>query len=113
MSTVLDFEIYRKTTPTYELEIKIDGEVKDITLWTVYFTVKAKMSDADADAKISYDVTSHSDPTNGKTIITLTSTDTDLVGSYYYDIVAKDDSGNVYDMYNGRIRFTEIVTTRA
>ncbi len=106
--------IYSQTTKTYELIVK-DTEydrAKDITGWTIYFTCKENMIDADDNAKIKKDITSHSDPTNGKTLIELTITDTNLIGSYHYDIKYKDDEGNTGILYRGRINFEKPVTTR-
>lgn len=64
-----------------------DGNAIDITGDTVYFTVKKNLADANVDAEIYKEITSHTDPTNGQTTISLTASDTDLdPGQYYYDI---------------------------
>ena len=57
-----------------------DGDAIDITDYTIFFTAKPEVDDdaTDAAAVISKDVTTHSDPTNGKTNITLTDSDTDV-----------------------------------
>jgi hypothetical protein len=106
--------IFSQTTKTYELIIK-DTEynrAKDITGWTVYFTCKENMADIDDNAKIKKDITIHSDPTNGKTLIELTASDTNLIGSYHYDIKYKDDEDNTGILYRGRINFSKPVTIR-
>ncbi len=113
MITNKDLEIYSKTTKIYELIFKNNnGVVENITGWTIYFTVKKNMTDTDVNAKIKKDITTHSDPTNGKTLIELSTTDTDLVGSYNYDVKYKDDDDNVGILFMGRIRFVKPVTTR-
>jgi hypothetical protein len=85
---------------------------KSFQRWTVYFTVKEKMEDADVDAKISKDITSHYDATAGKTLISLTASDTNLKGNYYYDVKYKDDSNNTGILFHGMIKFREPVTVR-
>lgn len=69
----------------------------DLTGATVYFTARATLPTTavadDSDADISVAVTDHSDPTNGKTVIPLSATDTDIdPGKYYYDIQIKNGS---------------------
>jgi len=74
-----------------------DGTAKDITGYTLFFTVKKNSNSdivTDSDAIISKTVTSHSDPTGGITTISLTSTDTTInPGTYFYDIKFKDSTG--------------------
>lgn len=104
--------IPRKTTKSYALNFQKAGQSVDITGWTIYFTVKSKMSDTDSEAVIAKDVTSHYEAKNGKTMISLTTTDTDRKGDFYYDIKYKDDDGNAGILYHGRLTFRETVTTR-
>jgi len=113
-----DLTIPKQTTKNFELQFKENGQVVDITEWVVYFTCKENMKDEDDDAVIKKDIgygqaTAHSDPTNGKTLITLSTTDTDLEGNYYYDLKYKDDDDNVGILFQGRIKFTRTVTTRS
>jgi hypothetical protein len=66
-----------------------NGNALNLTGRTVFFTVKRKndYSDDDEDAVISKEVTEHTDPTNGKTAISLTATQTDVDrGIYKADI---------------------------
>ena len=107
-----DFDIDRKTTKAIELLFKRNKVPIDITGWTIYFTVKSKMEDSDSSALIQKDITSHLDPKNGKSLITLDPSDTDRRGSFNYDIKYKDLSDNTGILYYGRIRFRETVTTR-
>ena len=74
------------------------GAAIDITGYTLFFTAKPDIDDdaTDAEAVITKDVTSHSSPTDGESIITLTNSDTDIdIGQYLADIQVKDDSGNI------------------
>jgi len=105
-----DIQLARKTTKTFELQFDSDGAPVDITGWTIYFTVKEKMNDTDANAKISRTVTTHTEPTNGKTLIELTVSDTDIpAGNYYYSIDSKDDDDNEQVLFYGRVRIIEPV----
>lgn len=108
-----DLQLIRKTSKSYELTFKKDGVPQNITDWTIYFTVKLNMQDSDDSAKIKKDVTTHVDVLNGKTLIELCSSDTDIPArSYYYDIKYKDANDNVGVILRGRYKVVEIVTQR-
>lgn len=79
-----------------------DGSPIDITGYTVWLTVKESRSDADADAVVQKQETTHTDPTNGITELTLTAADTEpLAGSYYYDVQEKTAGGTVNTLLAG------------
>lgn len=101
--------IDRKSTKGYEIIFTEDGVALDITGWTVYFTVKEFMTDTDANAKIAKEITSHSEPLNGITLLELTSEDTDLLGNYYYSVDYKDDEGKQGVLAKGRVKFQKTV----
>ncbi len=108
-----DLDIKRKTSRAYELRFHKNNVALSIEGWTVYFTAKENMADSDANAKISKDITAHLDAINGKTVIELSTGDTDLTPqSYYYDIKFKDADGNAGILFEGRINISEPVTTR-
>ena len=113
MAKCVNLEVFKKTTKSYELRFTENGQPKNIAGWTIYFTVKEKITDTDANAKINHDVTDHLDETNGKTLISLTKDDTNRIGNYYYDMTYKDSEDNVGVLYYGRIKFTEKATQRA
>jgi hypothetical protein len=105
-----ELEIIRATTKIYELVFTKNGTAQDISNWTIYFTVKLKMSDLDSEALIAKVITSHSEPTNGKTLITLDITDTNIpTGNYYYSIDYKDTSDNEQVLLSGRVKIIEPV----
>lgn len=104
--------LFSNTTKAYELRFTRNGIPEDITGWTVYFTVKEEENDADNDAVIKKDITSHTDPTNGITLIQLTTSDTDREGSFRYDIKFKDDEGNSDILLWGEISFVKPITQR-
>ena len=104
--------IFKGSTKAYELKFtnRNTGAVEDLTDWTIYFTAKQAMDDSDDAAKINKKITSHSDPTNGKTLIELTTSDTDLdPGTYYYSVDYKDDDGNIGTLFHGRIKIVDSV----
>jgi len=106
-----DLKIYRGDDKTWEVQFKDASEVAiDITDWTVYFTVKEKDSDLDANAKIAKTITSHTDPTGGKTSIILVPTDTsELKGNYYYDIRIKKNTGEIVTVLVGTLEISKNV----
>lgn len=110
--TCRNLAIPRKTSKAFELHFTKDNTPCNITGWTIYMTVKQKMEDADDDALIKKDITNHSDPANGITVISLSTADTDLRGDYPYDIKFKDNYNNAGILFSGRILFRETVTTR-
>ncbi len=105
MDKYVDLDIFAKSTKEYELVFYKNGVVADITDWTIYFTVKENMEDSDINAKITKAITSHTSPTAGKTTLSLTSSDTNLDGSYYYEISYLDDESNQDVTQSGRITF--------
>lgn len=82
-----DLNIYEGEDKTWTVTILDSNSVAvDITGYTFLFTVKEKISDTDTNAIIKKKITTHSDPTNGKTQITIDSADTvDKSGKYLYD----------------------------
>lgn len=88
--------VFRGDDKSFKVTIKDGGSVKDITGWTVFFTVKKSLSDTDAEAVISKDITSHTDAANGITHIALSNTDTDIgIGLYKADIQVLDDQSKI------------------
>jgi len=68
----------------------------DITGWKIYFTVKKNKGDSDDVAMIKVDWTSHTDPVNGQTTLTLADTDTDIDPAIYIcDIQIKRPAGTI------------------
>ena len=90
-----------------------NNEPQDLTDYIVFFTVKEKLSDIDTSAKISKTVTVHSNPLAGETTISLSQTDTNLVGSYLFDIQVKTDNGSIKTIVPyGLINFLDDITKR-
>lgn len=83
------FEIVRGDDFSIEVEIlDSDGVAVDLTDTEVFFTGKRNIHAADVDADISTELTDHSDPTHGKTILSFTNDETNNLkpGTYWWDI---------------------------
>jgi len=105
----LDLKILKGNTKKYTLIFRNkDKTYPNISSWTVYFTVKKNLADSYANAKIKKVITQHTNPTRGQTAIMLTSIDTDLLGSYLYDITVKNNEMTTILM--GKIQFDLSVT---
>lgn len=97
-----------KITRGDDVMIAITFTGTDLTGSTVFFTVKSEdvvntTNATDSNAVLKAKVTSHTDPTNGKTVIVLPAADTGTVapGDYVYDIQLKDSGGKVTTPGNG------------
>ncbi len=87
----------------------------DLTGCTLFFTAKPELTNdtADETAVIRKEVTSHTDPTNGKTTIILTHEDTNVEpGTYYYDIQIKNPDGEITSISARRLQVFADVTRR-
>ena len=87
----------------------------DLTGATVYFTAKTAFDNStdDSTAVISKDVTSHTDPTNGVTVISLAASDTNVAaGEYVYDIKLKKATGVQTTVKVGELVILPAVTNR-
>lgn len=114
MIKIADLEVYKGDSKDYVITVKEDGSAVDITGYTFYMTVKENATDTDANAKIDKTVTTHSDPTNGETTISLSTSDTNQTVSsatqkYVYDIRMKDTSDKVTTLLNGIFKILQPV----
>lgn len=92
-----DINLIRGDSSSIAFEFTEGGTASDLTGATVFFTAKPALTNdtTDSTAVIEVEVTSHTDPTAGKTVIPLSSTDTDVTpGIYFYDIqvIRADDT---------------------
>jgi len=92
------------------------GDPINITWATVFFTVKPKniLNEVDdANAIISKTITSHTDPTEWTTNLTLTTSDTDHpIGDYYFDIQIKRSNGDIKSIEKQNFSILQDVTKR-
>lgn len=109
-----DLTVYRGDDKTYNLTFTdSNGDAIDITGYTIFFTVKNNKTDSDDDAVIKKDITSHIDPTNGKTQIILTDIDTAIaIKRYFYDIQLKDVSGLITTVLEDAFIIVQDITIR-
>jgi hypothetical protein len=107
-----DLVIPKGTTKAYEIQISKNGGAQDITGWTIIFMMKTRMIDSDGEAIINKTITTHSDPTQGKSLIRLEITDTDITPkSYYYAIKFIDDQSpeNIGIIVRGKLTIERTV----
>ena len=105
--------VFRRDNSAINVNVSGTAGVLDITGYTFFFTVKENETDLDADAKISKTVTSHTDPTNGKTTISMGTADTDQEAKIYvYDIQMRDTSDNITTLLKGDFEIKQDVTVR-
>lgn len=96
MSAVIS--VVRGTDVRLDLTFKdAGGTAFDITGWTVFFTVKRRLDySSDSGAVISEIVSSHTDPTNGRTTLSLSHADLAIAPrGYYYGIQVVRADGQV------------------
>jgi len=108
-----NLQIVRGDDKVYSIQFKDDAEVPiDITGWTVFFTVKRELKDTDTNALIKKTITTHTSPTNGITEISLTPTDTNYFGNFYFDIQIKKTDNSIHTVIIGTVEFIRDVTNR-
>lgn len=108
-------EIIRGDDVSLNLHFKDSSGVDiDITGYTVFFTVKRKLTDTDAAALLKVDVTTHISPATGRTVVSLVNTATDDIfeGTYYYDLQLKDPDGLISSTKRGVFNVVDDVTKR-
>lgn len=93
----MTLKVFRGDDKTWPLTFTdANGDPFDLTGYTIFFTVKEKKADVDADAVITKDITSHTDASGGISSLALTHDDTDIaVGYYIYDFQLVSGSGAV------------------
>jgi hypothetical protein len=108
-------EIIRGDDKTFSVTVRKNGEVVNLTGYTVFFTVKPnfKMSD-DTEAFISKTYSNIPNPALGKFSIVLSSSDTkDLPGGeFWYDIQIKSPTGTISSSLKDRFIIRWDITRR-
>jgi hypothetical protein len=92
-------EIYQGQTALIEVQfLNDDGSEINLTGSTVHFTVKKALTDADAQAVVAAEVTSHHAATDGITRVTLSPATTRALeaGAYLWDAQLVTGAGAVY-----------------
>ena len=108
-----DIEWFRGDTLRFEIEHLDENDAPiDITGYKFYLTIKASIDGADATG-VQVDVDTHTDPTNGVTVVEATAAALDaLVGPYHYDLQMKDPAGRIATPLYGTITFAKEATRR-
>jgi len=105
--------IYRNDTDTIKLILKDENRNPiNLTGWKIYFTVKKYKTDTDDVALLKKDITDFPNPYSGEVEIRLTTSETNLLGTHYYDVQAKNDRNEIITLVSGNIIFTEDITKR-
>jgi len=108
-----ELSFYKGDDVYWQLTITDENDtIVDITGYIVNFTIKKYATDSDEDAILKKTITDHSDPTNGKTVIYLTKSDTDkiAVNTYIYDIQITDKNDKVTTVIKDTIEVLQDVT---
>lgn len=89
------------------------GAAEDITDWSIFFTMKEEKYMGDNDDGVIKIAGVITDASDGLATVTVPSSITeDLLGSYYYDIQYKDDTGVIKTVDEGVVTFSEDITIR-
>lgn len=108
----MNFKLIRGDDQPFSLKFKEGGVVKNITGWTIFFTLKKNKDDSDDDAIIKKTV-SPTNPTEGEAEFSITDEETDdLQGIYYYDVQTKNASGDIKTVMIGTMSFEQDITRR-
>jgi hypothetical protein len=105
------------TAPTVQLEIDqgddetitlsrraADDTPLDISGYTFHLTIKRDESDPDQEAVLQKEVTTHTEPVNGETELTLSASETAaLEGSYHYEVREETSAGVWNTLFGGRL----------
>ena len=90
-----------------------NGELINITGWTLYFTMKDRTIKLDVDAIIKKDVTIHTNAILGQSRIILTHIETlNVVGVYQYDVQIKTNANIVQTIMRGTMKVKDDVSRR-
>lgn len=115
MTTEADLEDHtRGDSFRYELTFEDgNGNPIDISGWTISFTLKRDSNVSDANADVALDVTSHKDPSGGKSVVTMPpETTAQLNGTYRYDFQVVTDNDHVETILMGNVQFPDDITRR-
>ncbi len=113
MNNIINLEGVRGDNFELQLIFKtINGPI-NINGWIIYFTIKEKTYKNDLSAVIKKDITTHILPSEGKTSIVLTHSETDnIIGTFQYDVQYKTPTDILKTFMRGTIKFIDDVTRR-
>jgi hypothetical protein len=106
-------EIFRGDYKPITVTFTANGVAMDISGYTLFFTAKLNIGDADADAVISKVVTEHTDPVHGISLLELTPEDTDqAIRDYWFDIQLVSGEGSPMTAVRGTLKILQDITQR-
>lgn len=110
----LTMEIIKRDDSTFQLNfLDENNNPVDLTGGTVFFTVKKKKTDVDADAVIAKEITVFDNPTAGIAILEIDNSESDLeTRMYWFDVQLKDTLGKISSSGAGRFIVTQDITIR-
>ena len=110
--TALNIDLYKGDNYSWQFRFTSAGVVENITGWTLYFTAKRYLSDPDINAIIQKIVTTHTDPTNGVTTVSMSHVETNAlpVGTWFYDVQIKTAADEIYTVFKGQFKVWADVT---
>lgn len=106
--------IIRRDDVSFELTFTdVDDAAINLTGATVFFTVKRKVTDVDADALIEKSITVFSAPLTGVALLTLSAAETNIAaGQYFFDIQLKTAAGKIASSSAGKFFVNQDITIR-
>jgi hypothetical protein len=113
MATDTSIKMFKRDTENIVVTVKDSAGVAiDITGYTFWLTIKTLEAEADADAELQKEVTTHTTPTGGITTLPITSAESGAieVGDYQYDIQMKSVSGDITTLIRGTFIIEQDIT---
>jgi len=93
-----NIEMPRGDSAAIPIRITNNGDPVDISDYSLVFTVKEKLTDADMNEVFQVTITEHINPTNGETILKIPYQDTEVnVGKYHAEM--RLDKGDTRDRF--------------
>ena len=110
----INLEVFKGNSFIRQLVFVKNVAPQNITGWTIYFTIKNKLTDPDSAAILQQTITSFTNPTGGIHVINISpATMEELLGVFQYDITYKDTDGTVKTFMDGSITINMNATRRA
>lgn len=95
-----------------KIKFSKNGVALDITDFTIFFTVKDKENDPDSKAKISIDITTHTNPTAGETLLEIPRAKNKTAGNFFYNFKVLDASNKIVSTKKGKLQIDPNITIR-
>jgi len=113
MATDTSIKMFKRDTENIVVTVKdSDGVAIDITGYTFWLTIKTLEAQADSDAVLQKEITTHTNPTGGITTFPITSAESGAieVGDYQYDIQMKSAANDISTLVRGTFIIEQDIT---